>query len=240
MRNIIKAEFLKGRRSSIAKIVIAMPLASGLIAFMLMGGQNGAFNWWYSMLSPATLALICSAALSKDKSQDYKPARLSTVPQQRMWAGKIVYSAALFFVSSLLFSFVVHIIGLVRQENMTLAMNIYATAVLFLSSLFLLPVTLYLCDRFNTAVGVTTIVALSMALGLVTWNKPFWRVCPFSVPNRLMCGILGMYPNGLPITSEAALFSSDPIISTVLINLAYFIVFSVITSVWFSRKEVCK
>lgn len=240
MQNIIRAEFLKGKRSSISKIVIAMPFANCLISFILMGGQNGAFNWWYFMFSPTTLALICSAALSKDKNQDYKPSRLSTVPQQTMWAGKIMYTAMLFLISSLLLSIGVHIIGIVGQENVTLAMNIYATTVLFLSSLFLLPVTLYLCDQLSAAIGVAITVALSMGLGLMTWNRPFWRVCPFAVPNRLMCGILGMYPNGLPITGEAELFSSDPVISTVLINLAYFIVFSMFTSVWFSKKEVCK
>ena len=240
MSNIIRAEFLKGKRSSISTIVIAMPLTNCLISFILMGWQNGAFNWWYSMLSPATLALICSAALSKDKNQDYKPTRLSTVSQAKMWAGKLVYVALLFLTSNLLFSFGVHIIGLIGQENVTLKINIYATTVLFLSTLFLLPVALYLCDRFNAAMGVTITIALSMVLGLITWNKAFWRVCPFAVPNRLMCGILGIYPNGLPITGEAELFSSDPVISAVLTNLAYFIVLSVITCVWFSKKEVCK
>lgn len=240
MHNIIRAEFLKGTRSSISKVVIAMPVVNCLISFILMGGQNGAFNWWYVMFSPATLALICSAALSKDKSQAYKPARLSAVPQATMWVGKIMYTVVLFLISSLLFSFGVHIIGLVGEGNITPKINIYATTVLFLSSLFLLPVTLYLCDRLSAAMGVAITVALSMGLGLMTWNRPFWRVCPFAVPNRLMCGILGMYPNGLPITGEAELFSSDPVISTVLINLAYFVVFSVITSMWFAKKEVCK
>ncbi len=237
MYNMIKAEFLRGKRSSISKIVIAMPFANCLISFILMGWQNGAFNWWYSMLSPATLALICSAALSRGKNQNYKPTRLSTVPQPRIWVGKIVYAAVLFFISSLFFSLGVHIIGLIGQENVTPKINIYATTVLFLSFLFLLPVALYLCDRFNAAMGVTMTIALSVALGLITWNKPFWRVCPFAVPNRLMCGILGVYPNGLPITGEAELFSSDPVMSTVLINLSYFIVLSVITSVWFSKKR---
>ncbi len=240
MYSVITAEFIKGKRGSISRIVVGMPLASALIAFMLMGGQNGAFNWWYSMLSLATAVLICSAALSKDKKQDYKAARLCAVRQPIVWAGKIVYAAVLFLVSSLLFSLGVYIIGLAGQENVTLAVNVHATTVLYLSSLFLLPTALFLCDCLNVATGATAVAALSMVSGLVAWNRPFWRFCPFAVPNRLMCGILGMYPNGLPIAGEAERFSSDPVMSAVLINLAYFIVLSVITSIRFSKKEVGK
>lgn len=70
MGRIIQAELLKGKRSFGRKSLVIFPLLVSCMAIFLMGGQFtqiGAYNWWYMILLPMTVGLICTNLVDSDK-----------------------------------------------------------------------------------------------------------------------------------------------------------------------------
>ena len=57
MTNIIKAEFLKSKRTMGSRLVLIFPVLALVMAFVLTAGMinsysESAWNWWYTLLLP--------------------------------------------------------------------------------------------------------------------------------------------------------------------------------------------
>ena len=69
MTNIIRAEFLKSKRTMSSKLIVVFPIITLVMAFVLTLGMTNAYaesawNWWYVLLPVSythlTLPTICS------------------------------------------------------------------------------------------------------------------------------------------------------------------------------------
>ena len=72
MIDIIRAEFLKNKRTSTNKFILITPLFSLILSALWGGGQNGAYNWWYVIFLPGMLALISAQTIVREKNLSYK------------------------------------------------------------------------------------------------------------------------------------------------------------------------
>ena len=75
MLSIVRAEYLKTRRSMGRMLIWAFPVIVFVLAFVLTLGMTNAYaesvwNWWYTLLLPGMLAIICHLSITREKKQD--------------------------------------------------------------------------------------------------------------------------------------------------------------------------
>jgi hypothetical protein len=111
MSKIIRGEMLKGKRSFGRKSLILFPLLVSGMAIFLMGGeltQIGAYNWWYMLLLPMVVGLVCTNLVDADKRLGFYNCNVLPISPAKMWHGKIwtgllylAFSNAVVFVVSI-------------------------------------------------------------------------------------------------------------------------------------------
>ncbi|MGC5774894.1 lantibiotic immunity ABC transporter MutE/EpiE family permease subunit [Paenibacillus pabuli] len=240
MLSHIKAERLKWRRTFIPKLVWLAPVFTLLLSAVLMGGplfQTGAYNWWYTMLLPGSLSLACSLALQKDAKMKYRGLLALPIDPRKLWAGKII--AIMQWLLATLFLFLIGITlgGILFGQTIPLINSAAGSFLIFLTILWQIPLCLFLAARL----GLFAAILLNMCgniLGVVAFNiGGLWDYIPYTITFRLMCPVLSILPNGLPVPAGSPLRSTSEIFPDVLISVAWFIVLSLLTALWFHKQE---
>ena len=77
MVNIIKAEHQKAKRTMRKKFIWGFPLLTFVMAFIFTLGMTNAYaesvwNWWYTLLLPGMIALLCAARLTQWAAQELR------------------------------------------------------------------------------------------------------------------------------------------------------------------------
>ena len=75
MLSIVRAEYLKTRKSMGRVLIWLFPMIVFALAIVLTSGITNAYaesvwNWWYTLLLPGMLAIICHLSMAKEKKQD--------------------------------------------------------------------------------------------------------------------------------------------------------------------------
>jgi len=94
--------------------------------------------------------------------------------------------------------------------------NLLGSVILDLTAMFQLPVSMFLADRFN--LFVTTVLNLVMVMVSVVafQTSSILQYSPYGVGVALMCPILHILPNGLPVPQGSPLLINDGLIIPVL------------------------
>lgn len=67
MKKYIRSEWMKHRRTFVMKILILAPVITLLMnVFAPMWYQQNSFNWWYILLFPGCLTLLCTICEQRD------------------------------------------------------------------------------------------------------------------------------------------------------------------------------
>lgn len=108
---------------------------------------------------------------------------------------------------------------------------------IFLTFLWQIPLCLFLAARL----GLFAAVLLNLAgtiLGVVQFDKGgLWDYIPYTITFRLMCPVLSILPNGLPVPADSPLRSTEMILPDTLVSLGWFAILFLLTTVWFRRQE---
>ena len=72
MTNIIRAEFLKSKRTMSSKLIVVFPIITLVMAFVLTLGMinayaESAWNWWYVLLLPGMIAIVSYLSVIREK-----------------------------------------------------------------------------------------------------------------------------------------------------------------------------
>ena len=238
MINIIKIEFLKSKRTSVNKFIVVVPLVALLASFSWGGGQNGAYNWWYTLFLPGMLAIISSSIMTREKGLSYKGLFLYSIDKKDIWLGKIIYISILLIMTSLIFMIGIMGVGLIGKPTIPLRANILGTIILIIMFLFQIPVSLFLTIKFNMFVNVLFNIAMTV-LGVVSFGtNTFLEFSPYGLPSSLMVPILKILPNGLPVPENSPLLNGENIIPGIMINMVTFFILTALTTLWFQNKEI--
>lgn len=199
--------------------------------------QSGSYNWWYTMLLPGALSLVCSLALQKDAKLKYRGLLALPFTPGTLWAGKIIACAYWLLAALLVFLTGVSAGGLLFGQTITLLSSLAGSALIFLTFLWQIPLCLFLAARF----GLFAAVLLNMAgttLGVVQFDRGgLWDYIPYAITAKLMCPVLSILPNGLPVPADSPLRSTDMILPGTLVSLGWFAILFLLTTVWFRRQE---
>ncbi|WP_405105395.1 lantibiotic immunity ABC transporter MutE/EpiE family permease subunit [Paenibacillus sp. FSL K6-1217] len=240
MLNIVRAERLKWRRTFIPKLAWIAPVFTLALCAVLMGGslfQNGAYNWWYTMLLPGALSLVCALALHKDAKLKYRGVLALPLTPGTIWAGKIMACTFWLLAAILLFLIGVTAGGLLFGQTITLMSSLAGSALIFLTFLWQIPLCLFLAARLGLFAAVLLNV-FGNVMGVLAYNSGgLWDYVPYTVTFRLMCPVLSILPNGLPVPAGSPLRSTDTLLPGTLVSLGWFVLLFVLTTLWFRRQE---
>lgn len=246
-----KAETMKYRHTFLKPLAVGMPLVCILLAAVLTAQYfvSDAYNWWYMMLYPGTLAVICGMIGSKDRKQGNRTIASLPVRQGRIWDAKLLTAAAASGISmgvmlagTLLLSFLLEWgLGYVLQDAVTIPMQLLGAAVIWFSSLWQIPLCLWMTQRMGVfamfLLHMVLYIGLSATVSLQTW---FWMI-PAAITPRLTCVLLKILPNGLPAaegseTFRAELLSESTLPSGLLASVVWFVLLWLLGRALFERR----
>ena len=108
------------------------------------------------------------------------------------------------------------------------------------ATLWQIPLCLWLSQKwgFLPALILNMILNGSGPLAAVT---PFWILDPWAILPRLMTGIIGILPNGLPAVPGSMTYTPDitdnsVIVPGVLVTIAWLAVLWGLSRLWYGRK----
>jgi ABC-2 type transport system permease protein len=238
MIDIIKAEFQKSKRTSTNKFIVITPVIAILLSFSWGGGQNGAYNWWYAMFLPGMLAIISAQVITRERDLSYKGVLLYPQDKGIIWLGKILYVSILLLLTSLIFMAGIYGVGLVSESTISLKANILASIILVLTFLFNIPISMFLTVQFNMFVSVLFNIAMTI-IGVVSFDtNSILKFSPYRISSALMAPVLHILPNGLPVPENSPFLNGDMIIKDTITAIIYFIILTLLTTIWFRKKEV--
>lgn len=242
MSGMLRAEALKRRHTFAGLLPFAAPVLTLFLVLPWAGGAAqtffaGAWNWWYTLLLPGTLAVACDLGLKKDKKTAYYHMLSLPVPVERCVCGKLFYEAVCLLLADMLL-FAGSCAGLALCGMPVCARGFFLAALLLtVTFLWEIPLFLFLSARFGTVCVLVTSLALSF-VSVIAANTALWWVCPAAIPIRLMCPVLGILPNGLPVPADSHLWDRGVILPGVLLALAWAAVLICAVPAWFSRRAV--
>jgi len=239
MLDLIKMEILKGKRTSINKIIFIIPVVLLFIAVLLGQGQHGYYNWYYTLISPMLLALVSSMAVNREKKLNYKAILLNPIKKQKLWTAKIIYIMILYLITcifvALLISLLKYIPGPLYFKSKLDISNIFLSMlVIYILNLFQIPIMMILGDKFNYFIPVVVNIFFTI-FGIVRYKNLLYL--PYIGLPRVMILFTDMLPNGLPYDG-LILIDKGEILYSALISIGLFFVFTILGSFIYSRKEV--
>ena len=207
-----------------------------LLAYLLMMGtylKSGSFNEWYIIILPFTFAMISSSIVVNDKRKNYHGMFSIINSKKELWYAKIITGSLYLFVTCMIFAFILSFFG----DFSSALNNFTASFVLFITFAWQVPLFMFISDKVGIFFSVLISVVCNLGIAVVCAVEKVWWI-PFAIPSRLMCPIIGVMPNGLPVESNSIFSNSNVIIPGLIITIALYFIVSYVTGVIFEKKEV--
>ncbi|GAA0732691.1 lantibiotic immunity ABC transporter MutE/EpiE family permease subunit [Clostridium oceanicum] len=241
MFNCIVSEYMKFKNTFIKKIALFMPVITILISFVLTPGESfqlGSYNYWYAAILPGTLTLISAGMINKDIKKLRGRAILELpVDPAKLWISKICVCILYYFISSIIFSILINICSGVWGRSISFTSSIYGSSLIFITFLWQIPLCLFLTYKIGT-IGALLINFPCNVVGVILAVEPFkWIVFPYGITSRLMCPTIGVLPSALKVPANSPLKNSSVIIPGVIVSIILFILLSLLTALWFRKRE---
>lgn len=240
MLNRIISEHMKFKRTFIKKIAIIAPilsiLASALLEAQTSYIEQGSYNNWYTTIFPGILPLICAGVINKD-SKKLKNRAILCLPfdPAETWISKILVCIWFSFLSCVTFFIVITFAKFSRINEIPILNSIEASLLIFITTLWQIPLCLFITDRLGT-VSSLLINFIFTIIGVVL-APSIGIVFPYSITSLIMCPVISVLPNATYAPANSPLKNSSVILPGVVITVALFIVLSILTSLWFRKKE---
>ena len=245
MLKLVRAEYRKQRHTFVAHLPFIAPAFTQCVVLPWAHGMGsalfaGIWNWWYTLLLPGMLAIFCCLGMKKDERINYYNLLFVPVPVKRCVMGKIIYAfLGLVSANFLMFAWT-WLVSVLLGQTAPVMGGFFAFLVLSITLLWEIPLYVFRSARFGMLVILFSGMALQFfSVGFLA-DTTLWWVFPMAIPVRLMCPVLGILPNGLPVPNGSGLWDSGVLIPGMLLSLAWFLVLTVLTCAWFQRKAVGK
>ncbi len=240
MVNYLKSEFLKQKHRFNLKLLWISPFNAVALVIILMGGRyfmEGAFNWWYTMILPGALSMIVSFTVSAEKKHNRHGLFTVSTNKKELWISQLVMNTILLLITNLIFFIVISTVGTTLGVPIPFLNSFIASFVLFLTFAWQIPLFMYISEKMGSFFSIIISLFCNMGFGIFFAATRFWYV-PFAIPARLMCPIIKVLPNGLPLEAGNHLGDTSVIFIGILITVALYFIFSLITTLWFNHREV--
>lgn len=236
---IIQSEFLKCKRTFPLQLIWIMPLVTLILTLVLMGGQffqYGAYNWWYTLLLPGSLAIFCAMILQRDAKMKYRSLLPFPIDPARIWLGKVSTGLLFLLSTSCLFFCGVTIGGYLLGQDVSFSSSLLASLILLVTCAWQIPLCMLLTAKIGLFATVLINILGNLVFSVLSIKPGIWLI-PYAIPARLMCPLLQLGPNGIPLETGSALTDTGVIIPGLLISIFTCIIFTAGTALHFRRQE---
>ena len=242
MTNIIKAEYLKQKRTMSSKIIFAFPMITLVMAFVLTSGMTNAYaesvwNWWYVLLLPGIIAIVSYLSIMREKKNGYYNIKTLPIEKRNLMLGKIVYLGILVLVSNAVLFAGAALGGAFLTTSVPVIGAAMTVVVLTITELWQIPLFLFLSEKFGMVVELIVCLLISM-LGVSVAPSGKWFLFVSAISNRIVTPLLHVLPNGLRAQAGDPLLSSSVILPGILIALTHFVLLTYLYLNWFEKREV--
>ena len=244
--NYLQAENLKHKRTFAKKLLLLAPIITALMnIFAPIWFQLNSYNWWYILLYPGFLTLLCALVEQRDNGKlKYYTIYTLPVSLSKVWRAKIevieiyvLIGNFVFLILNLLGGFAIKIV-----HELPLSIGVLQAAAgtfcIFIVSLWEVPFCLWLSKKIGIFLTVVLNVGIGSILGIFMATSAFWLFCPYSWVPHLMISVLGIMPNGEPVTIQGTPASWLMSCITVLLSFTLFVFLSFLTAKQFEKQEV--
>lgn len=251
MKAYFLAEKMKCKRTSIGKIMVFMPVFTIIFSFFLSGNYFviNSSNWWYMMMFPGMVSLICGVIIRKDKKLKNHAVISLPVDIKKIWDGKVLYgiwvTGAGLFLMFLLLAFAEIIAGkygMVMEKSPSLEALCFAGILLFFTFLWQIPFCMFLAETTGTFLMILLHMILYNISVIYVSLKPFYMMIPGANSARIMCAVLGILPNNLLAEPGAISFSPELLNKSsiwigTLSGFIWFFLFWYLGRKWYGRQD---
>ena len=243
--NYLKAEHLKHKRTFTRKLIILAPLVTAIMnIFAPLWYQINSYNWWYILLYPGFLTLICVLVEQRDNGKlKYRSILSLPVSLNRVCSAKIEIASIYVVLGNLIF-LMLNILGgfgILTIYKIPFTIDIWqavsGTICIVITSLWEIPLCLMLSKKVGIFITVILNVGAGSVLGTFVANTFLWIICPYSWVPHLMISVLGILPNGEPVANQGITMSFLTIILMLCISLLLFVILSYVAGRCFNKQE---
>lgn len=248
--NGLTSELLKYKRTFTRKLIVFIPLFFVLYSLVIRlllpaffnsweGILDLVFNWWPFIFLPLGMGVFAVLVAAQErKSGNYHALLSHHITPVKIWFCKVAGMAVYSLLSTLVLSAAVVICGLITSSGRIPIFQILAgSMVCWLSSLVLIPVQLWAATWKGVFLSMGIALA-GMFAGVLAAPESYWAAVPWSWATRLMCPIIGVHPNGIVLEPASPLLDSSVIPVGMILSVSTFLLVTVITGIWFNRREV--
>ena len=200
MLKIVKTEHLKSRHTFGKYLPVIFPMIAVLLTYCLMHGNmmpEGTWNWWYAMLLPGMLAILCHLSMTKEKRMHYFNLYCLSIPVSKYLIGKIIYCGFCLMLADFLIFIVTLIAGDLFGSTISVLGGFWGFVLLTITYLWEIPLYMLLSSRFGMFTSLFSCMVLTIGSVAAIAHSRLWWILPLAIPVRLMCPVLGIMPNGL-------------------------------------------
>lgn len=240
MINNLKSEFLKHKHRFILKLLWLGPTITIILVLFLMSGTfflEASFNWWYTMILPGTISIIVSFAISAEKKHNHHGLFSVYVNKKKLWVTQLTVNTFFLFATNIIFFIIVSTTGVVLNIEIPYASSFTATLILSVTFAWQIPLFMLISEQLGSFVAIIISLLCNMGFGIFFAATKLWYI-PFSVPARLMCPVIKVLPNGLPVSPESSYSDPSVITSGLFITILLYCCLSILTAIWFDHREV--
>jgi ABC-2 type transport system permease protein len=242
MTNIIKAEFLKQKRTMSSKLIFVFPIITLVMAFVLTTGMTNAYaesvwNWWYVLLLPGMIAIVSYLSIMREKKNGYYNIKTLPIEKRNLMLGKIAYLGILVLVSNVVLFAGATMGGAFLTTSVPVIGAAVTVVVLTITVLWQIPLFLFLSEKFGMVVELLACLFITV-LGVIVAPSGKWFLFLSAVPMRIVTPLLHVLPNGLRAQAGDPLLNASVIFPGILIALVWFVVLTYLYLNWFEKREV--
>lgn len=242
MVNIIKAEFLKSKRTMGSRLIFAFPLLALAMAFVLTAGMinsysESAWNWWYTLLLPGMLAIVCNLSVTRERKTGYFNLTTLVMDKRDLMLGKIIYIGCLIFISNLILFIGAFAGGRLMTTSVPAIGAAMTVVVLTIVHLWEIPLFLFLSEKLGMVFELMVCLFITV-LGIEVAPSGKWFLFVSAIPMRVVTPLLHVLPNGLRAEAGNPLLNVGVIIPGILISLCWFAIGTFLYLTWFEKREV--
>ena len=241
MLNIVRAEHLKTRKSMSRVLIWAFPMIVFGLAFVLTLGMTNAYaesvwNWWYTLLLPGMLAIICYLSIMREKKTGYYNLMTLSTGKRKLMMGKILYMGCVILVSNMIIFAGASLGGFLLSTCVPLSGASIAILALTISQLWEIPLFLFLSERFGMIVELLVCLFITVA-GIIIAPTGKWYFFVSAIPMRILCPLLHILPNGIRAEEGNPLLDAGVVLPGICISIIWFILATILVLNWFEKRE---
>ncbi len=237
MKNILKAELIKEKRSANFKLLLIVPI--GFLIFNLVMSSLMApdpegksyliattFNWFPILILPIIISLLTANILKKEKQGQLNLQKSLGLDNKKIKLAKALVVILELFVIIVLSSLITYLIGgLLLGKNISLGLVLKAGLVLFAGSLSIVGFSFLMMSLINKSFVVIILNFIMSLVSPIPATSNMWKFYPHSYSLRMLAPVIGVHPNGTFLEKGSELWNAQVIPIAIILSLSLCLIF---------------